>query len=243
MKKLNTLFWAIALSVFLNSCGGASSGESSEETASEETSAEEASSKYSMETSVGVFHDVEDVAKWKEAYNALWEAEISGQSGMDGRIVVLTNNENPNRLAVFEWTESHEAAREMFASESFKNLTDSIGVVGEIGVVYYDVKELDDQPALPYVIAISHEVTDFEAWKTDFDSHAEWRAEKGFKFEAMGTDPDNPNMVYLMFSTSDLDSAKEAMGSEDLQQKMMEAGVLGEPNVSFWNSPTPAEES
>ncbi len=223
---------AVAFGIFLISCGGSTSSE----TSSEETAAtEKAEPKYSMKTSVGVFHDVEDVAAWTTAYEALSDPE--------GRIVVLTGNENANRLAVFEWTENHETAREFFGAEEFKNMTDSVGVVGEINVVYYDVQAVDDEPALPYVIAISHEVADFDAWKTDFDSHAEWRADKGFKFEAMGTSPDNPNMVYLMFSTSDLDAAKEAMGSEDLQQKMMEAGVLGEPNISYWNSPTDEEAS
>lgn len=226
---------AMAFSAFLISCGGGSSA--SEESASEaesEAPAEEASSAYSMETSVGVFHAVEDVAAWTAAYESL--------SDPAGRIVVLTSTDDPNMLAVFEWTESHEAAKEMFQSDDFVTLTDSIGVTGDINVVYYDIKAMDDQPPLPSVIAISHEVVDYDAWKTVFDAEAAWRESNGFKFEALATDADNANMVYLMFSTSDLDAAMQAMGSEDLKLKMTEAGVLGEPMVSTWMVPPPPAE-
>ena len=222
---------AFVAGVLLISCsGGSTSGAAEEATAEEAATTEEAGPKYSQETAVGVFHDVADVDAWTAAYESMSDPE--------GRIVVMTSNENPNRLAVLEWTESHAAGKEFFGSDDFKAITDSIGVVGEIQTVYYDIKELDDQPALQYAIAIGHEVSDYDAWKVKFDEDADARNEAGVKFEALSTDADNPNMVYIMFSTNDLDGAMEMIESEDLKQKMADAGVIGEPEVSIWVSPT-----
>ncbi|MEP1094406.1 MAG: hypothetical protein ABJG78_04820 [Cyclobacteriaceae bacterium] len=228
MKKLTHLPMAIAIGVFLFSCGGGSSSSEGSTEAVSET--EETTPKYSQKTAVGVFHDVEDVANWTAGYEALSDPEA--------RINVLTNSENPMRLAVFLWTENHRSAKEYFESDQFRSDADSIGVVGEIGVVYYDVKELSDQPALPYVITVGHEVSEFDAWKIAYDADADSRKNAGLKFEALATGADNPNMVYLMFSTSDLEASMAMMGSEELRLKMAEAGVLGAPQVSTWLIPT-----
>jgi hypothetical protein len=177
-----------------------------------------------------VFHAVEDVDAWNAAYEELSDPE--------GRIVVLSSNENPNMLAVFEWTEGHDVAKEFFSSDDFKNLTDSIGVTGEIQTVYYDIKALDDQPALTYVLAVGHEVEDFDAWRPKFDEDAEARVSAGVKFEALATDSENPNMVYIMFS---MDAAMEMFNSDELKQKMEDAGVVGMPQISVWLSPISEE--
>ena len=205
---------------------------SNEEASNEDAPGEEAvasegqASKYSMKTAVGITHEVADVAAWTAAYEAL--------SDPDGRITVVASNENANLLTVFEWTESHEAAKGFFTSDRFKAITDSIGVVGEIQATYYDVKDSDDQPPLGYIIGVGHEVNDYDAWKVKFDEDAESRSNSGMKFEALSTDADNPNMVYIMFSTDDLDGAMAMMSSDELKQKMADAGVVGEPEVYIW---------
>lgn len=221
---------ALAFGVFLISCGGGYS--SGEEASNEEAGDSDVST--SIKTSVGVFHRVSDVDSWNAAYNELSDSEA--------RIVVLTSNDDPNLLAVFEWTEGHEAAKAFYGSDDFKNMTDSVGVEGEMDIVYYDVQAVDDQPALTYVLAASHEVEDYDAWKVKFDEDSDARSNAGIKFEALATDADNPNMVYLMFSTNDLDAAMEMFESDDLKQKMEDAGVKGEPVMSVWLSPIGEED-
>jgi len=70
-----------------------------------------------------------------------------------------------------------------------------------------------------------------------FDADSDRRTDAGLKFEALTTDADNPNMVYLFFSTDDLDKGMEMVGSDKLKQKMQEGGVKGEPTLNVWVLP------
>ncbi|MEQ9425618.1 MAG: hypothetical protein RJQ09_14430 [Cyclobacteriaceae bacterium] len=230
--KLTNLLLAAIVGFFLTSCGGgAKTEEAATDEVAEEASMEEEAPKFSMETAVGVFHEVADVAAWTTAYEALSDPE--------GRITVLASNENPNMLVVFEWTESHAAAKEQFGSDRLNHVMDSIGVAPERSYVYYDVKWVNDSEDEPLssVIAVSHEVVDYATWKAAYDADTENRKTAGLRDEAVSVDADNPNMVHMIFSTNDVDAVMAMMESDDLKQKMEEAGVKSEPNVSVWVQP------
>jgi len=83
-----------------------------------------------------------------------------------------------------------------------------------------------------YVI-IRHKIAGFGKWKPIYDAHASARAAAGLKEERLLRNVDNPNEVVLLFSAQDLNKAKEFAGSDDLRQKMQQAGVLDKPDVWF----------
>ena len=232
MKKLTTYLLAIALLAFMVSCGG---GAKTEETASEDAEStdavsEEEVSKYSKETAVGVFHKVNDVAAWTVGYEA--------DSDSSARIGVWASQDDPNMLVVFQWTESHQASMDMFASERMKSVMDSAGVTGEVKYQYYDlVFNSGEGTAGTYLIAGNHEVSDFASWKESFDADEPMRQENGLTLEAMATSADNANLVYLFFSTNDVDKAMAMLTGDDLKKVMEEAGVISELNLSVWVAP------
>ena len=80
---------------------------------------------------------------------------------------------------------------------------------------------------------VSHEVADVDAWKASFDEHEAKRLENGIHFVGMGIDGENNNLVYLMFAIDDVDKAKAFTESEDLKTAMENAGVTGEPTMTW----------
>jgi hypothetical protein len=84
-------------------------------------------------------------------------------------------------------------------------------------------------------ILIRHKVADFGKWKPVYDAHASARAAAGLKEERLLRNIDNPNEVVLLFLAQDLNKAKEFAGSDDLRQRMQEAGVIDKPDVWFLN--------
>jgi len=46
---------------------------------------------------------------------------------------------------------------------------------------------------------------------------------------------DNPNEVVLLFSAQDLNKAKQFGASDDLRQRMQQAGVTDKPDIWFLN--------
>lgn len=100
-----------------------------------------------------------------------------------------------------------------------------------------EVVEVASGEAAPEaILVIMHEVEDFSSWKTAFDDHKSMREESGLTdFDVFQKDG-NPNTVAIGFGCSDLAKAKDFMASEDLKSAMQNAGVIGEPQMSFIKS-------
>ena len=82
-------------------------------------------------------------------------------------------------------------------------------------------------------IMIRHQVADFAKWKPVFDGHESARASAGLKTERLLRNTDNPNEVVMLFSAQDLNKAKQFGASDDLRQRMQQAGVTDKPDIYF----------
>ncbi len=82
-------------------------------------------------------------------------------------------------------------------------------------------------------ILIRHKVADFAKWKPVYDAHGSARADAGLKEERVLRNIDNPSEVVLLFSASDLNKAKQFATSDDLRQRMQQAGVNDKPDIWF----------
>ena len=82
-------------------------------------------------------------------------------------------------------------------------------------------------------VLIRHKVADFDQWKQVYDAHASARASAGLKEERLLRNIDDPKEVILLFSAQDLNKAKQFAASDDLRQKMQQAGVSDKPDIYF----------
>jgi hypothetical protein len=88
--------------------------------------------------------------------------------------------------------------------------------------------------AMNYIM-IRHKVADFAKWKPVYDAHASARNGAGLKEERLLRNSENPNEVILLFSVQDLNNAKQFAASDDLRQRMQQAGVNDKPDIYFLN--------
>jgi hypothetical protein len=80
---------------------------------------------------------------------------------------------------------------------------------------------------------IRHRVADFDKWKLAFHEHETARRRAGFRAHSLYREADDPNVVIIAFTLSDLNRAKEFAGSHDLRLAMERAGVQGPPEIWF----------
>lgn len=89
------------------------------------------------------------------------------------------------------------------------------------------------EPAMLNWLMVSHEVSDFDTWKTTFDEHDGTRKEHGLTVKALMQGNDDPNMVCILMWCDNMESAKEFSTSADLKETMEKAGVTGEPMMKW----------
>ncbi len=100
-----------------------------------------------------------------------------------------------------------------------------------IDVIRNDTSEI----AIKDRFLIKHRVKDFDAWLKVFDAEGmKSRSDNGVIDRGMGRGSEDPNMVYLVFAISDMEKAKARVGSEELKEVMMKAGVEGPPEMVFY---------
>ena len=85
---------------------------------------------------------------------------------------------------------------------------------------------------MPYLL-IDHTVQDYQEWKPHFDDHASTRAEHGCEGGQLFHKEGDETEIVALFEWDSLENAREFAASEDLHEKMDEAGVVGEPELQF----------
>ena len=83
-----------------------------------------------------------------------------------------------------------------------------------------------------YVMAINHDVEDYEQWKKVFDEFPPARA--GARFHRVNRNIDNANNVTIVAGFDSADAAMHFRDNPDLKGAMHEAGVKGAPRVEIF---------
>lgn len=92
----------------------------------------------------------------------------------------------------------------------------------------------------PAAMIISHRVEDWDRWKEAFDRHEDARVAAGALGHHLNRSQEDPDHLTVYFAIADVERAKAFAASEELQEAMKDAGVLGEPEVTWM---TPVRES
>lgn len=82
-------------------------------------------------------------------------------------------------------------------------------------------------------VLVHHRVEDYNRWKKAFDDAVEWRRERGEKsFDVYRREHDS-NDLTLLFGWDEIGVARDFFASAELRRRMEEAGVAGEPDITF----------
>jgi hypothetical protein len=222
------------LAVFLLiSCGGEAPKEATE---SDEPEAEITKTPAATDESrllMYVVHDVADYDAWKPGFDA--HDSIRLANGIHS-IGVARNMENPNTVHISFFIDDIDKAKAFAGSDELKKVMEEVGVVGPPDIHYMKEEYIVTEPTeITERVMIMHEVKDYDAWKVVFDADDSNRREFGLSDRALLRGVDNPNMVYIVFAFENEEKARAMVSSEELKNKMAEAGVIGAPDIQFIN--------
>jgi quinol monooxygenase YgiN len=82
-------------------------------------------------------------------------------------------------------------------------------------------------------VVVRHEVADYPAWKSVFESALDWRQKNGERSYRIFHSAGNLNDLTLWFEWESLEAARAFMSSDELKARMAKAGVKGQPRVEF----------
>ena len=98
----------------------------------------------------------------------------------------------------------------------------------------------NDTSGIPSIAAVvSHDVTDFDAWKRAFDGDRTARKGAGIVAVHVNRDAANPNQLSVYLAGTDADRLSAFLSSRDLMATMRDAGVKGPPSIAMV---TPVED-
>ena len=245
-KKLSFILLSL-LTVLFFACNSSDSGqaESAEEAVEEvaeemaeevEEMAEEVDDAISSESQIAliVTHQVADFASWKEAYDA--HADVRQEANIE-QWALLTGKDDPNLVTVVGKVGDIEAARGFMQSEDLKQKMQEAGVIEEPKIMLGEVVFFNEEAAQSSTtrLYVSHEVEDYDAWKTVFDGKSDLHAEAGISIIAVARSLDNQNNVVVVSTAADFETLQNFVDRPELQEAMKEAGVVGEPTMNFMN--------
>ena len=80
---------------------------------------------------------------------------------------------------------------------------------------------------------VRHVVQDFSTWKPHFDAHKNEQQKNGLKLLYLLRNSENKNDITIHFEVADIEKAKQFTQSNNLQEVMQKAGVIGKPEILF----------
>lgn len=179
-----------------------------------------------------VRHKVSDYSTWKTGYDSHDSNRLA--SGLHS-YVIARGTEDSNLVLVALKMDDVEKARAFASSPDLKNRMKEIGVTGT-PVIDFLESVMNDTTAIQETVRvmIRQKVKDWDAWKKVFDSHKQTRIDAGLSDRVIAHSVGDNHNVTLVFSINDMEKAKAFMNSQDLKDKMKEAGAEGAPDTYFY---------
>jgi quinol monooxygenase YgiN len=180
---------------------------------------------------VVALHKVKDYDAWKETFDA--HEQTRRDAGFIGHGVARVVDD-PSGVMVWLGGMDMDDIKAFTSSKDLKDAMKKSGVVGKPKMMF--MESSDNEPGSPdakYGMLVSHAVKDYEEWKAAFDEHAASRTEAGLTGYEVGTDPADPNKVYVWITAASVDAIKAFSSSRDLKDAMKQAGVKGKPEITI----------
>lgn len=184
---------------------------------------------------MAVTHVVKDFDTWKKSFDE--HKSMRTANGITLRAMGRDIN-NPNKITVFLNIEDLQKAKDFSASPDLKEAMQKGGVTGKPETFFADVLRFEESPAgYKDRVRITHRVKDFDTWLKAYDSEGkEIRQEFGMLDRSVSRNMDDPNLVYVIFTVTDMAKAKLRLKDPALQKLMTDAGVINEPLIDFYTS-------
>lgn len=231
MKKISGFLTACAF-LFLSACNsGDKTAEASTDSATVETTPEPAPAPAPPKPVVLIWHKVSNFATWLPGYESHDSTRLA--AGLHN-YVVGRDISDTNMVLVAMRMDDLEKAKAFTSSPELGATMKKLGVTGAPAVNFLDVQMSDTTANSATRLMMQHKVKDYDAFRKVFDANKQARMDAGLTDRAMSCEFGDKNNVTLVFAVNDLAKAKAFTASDDLKNKMADAGVVGAPIVHYY---------
>lgn len=231
MKKISGFLTACAF-LLLSACNsGEKTEEATTDSATVEATPEPAAAPAPPKPVLLVWHKVANFAKFLPAYESHDSARLA--AGLHN-LVLGRDISDTNMVLVALRMDDLEKARAFSSSAYLGAAMKNAGVTGPPAISFLDVQMSDTTANSATRLMMQHKVKDYDAFRKVFDANKQARMDAGLTDRAMSYEFGDKNNVTLVFAVNDLAKAKAFTASDDLKNKMADAGVVGAPIVHYY---------
>jgi hypothetical protein len=177
-------------------------------------------------------HTVTDYNKWKPFFDA--DSIARKTAGMH-LIGIARGIDAENDVELPFMIDDVQKAKAFSSSPKLKEVMQKAGVNSPPNIKFIKVLRMTEVIQKPGdYVEVTHKVNNFDAWLKVFDKEGPAaRAKDGLEDGVLARGIDDPNLVYLVFKITDVAKAKAAISDPARKKIMMEAGVVGKPEIYF----------
>ena len=239
LKRISVLLLALGL-FSCNNSGSSNSNETKTDTTLKDTAA--VTQAPAAAPSLAAPFDVEEItskiksyAQWKPVFEA--DSVNRMAAGMQN-IAIGRNLKDSNGITSAFKIADVAKAKAFSADPRLKPAMEKAGVISKPEFAYWHVIRFNPDSHEKQWVEIAHKVKDFDAWLKVYDAEGTaQRASEGTNDVVLARGIDDSNMVKLVFDITDMAKAKAAFSSDAKKKIMMNAGVIGKPEIEFYREP------
>ena len=237
MKKQVTLWFVLATVLSCNNNSEKKEDKTNTATITETKATEIQPEVFKPFTAMLIKHTVADYAKWKAVFDI--DSSYRNEAGLHLMGPIARGLENKNMVEIGLAIDDITKAKAFANNPRLKAVMQKGSVTSAPNISYWKIIRYDamvDKQNLPYAER-EVKVKDFDTWLNAFDANGKTKREtEGSLDLALAQSLEDPNKITVVFAITDMNKFKTAMASDAKKKLMADAGVIGKPEMTFFQN-------
>ena len=148
-------------------------------------------------------------------------------------IVISSKIYHPKHMMFVGMIKEVEQAKKALKNPDFLGGYEA-GDISNLKSEFYEVLRFNPYANEPQWLIMNFKIKDYIQWVNTFDAGQKLRADAGLMDVLIAKDVEQPLKIQVVLDITDLNKAKAFMTSEILKEEMKSAGVIGKPDVEYY---------
>ena len=237
MKKIITISFVLATIFSCNNNTNKNNENANNATITETKATEVQPDIFKPFNAVLIKHTVADYAKWKAVFDA--DSSFRNEAGLHLMGPIARGLENNSMVEIGLAMDDMSKAKAFANNPRLKAVMQKGSVTSPPNISYWKIIRYDamvDKQNLPYAER-EVKVKDFDTWLKAFDGMSKDQKEaEGSLDLALAQSLEDPNKITVVLAITDMNKFKTAMASDAKKKMMADAGVIGKPEMTFFQN-------
>ncbi len=186
--------------------------------------------KPSLDRIVETTFEVKDFEVWKPVF--MKDSLSRRNSGVE-MIVISSKIDHPKHMMFVGMIKEVQQAKKALKNPDFLGRSAAVDI-SNLKSEFYEVLRFNPDANEPQWLIMNFKIKDYIKWVNAFDAGQKLRADAGLVDVLIAKDVEQPLKIQVVLDITDLNKVKAFMSSEILKEKMKSAGVIGKPDVEYY---------